>query len=276
MNRWGFGWRRAGLMGCAAATVLVAVTGLSGCAGVGSGTSEVEKEHMATTPDSDLRRRARIRLELAANYLQSGQTTVALDETRQAITTDPTFADAYHLRGLIYMQMGDLTLAEENLNRAQSMRPNDPDVMHNLGWLLCQKQQFEQADQMFDKALAVPTYMDRNKTQMSKGVCLVRWGKPDLADPILTRAFELDAGNPILGYELAQLKFNKGDYKRAQFYIRRVNNGNFSTADSLWLGIKIERALGEHTGVRQLADQLRKRFPDSRQMLAYERGAFNE
>ncbi|WP_353233473.1 type IV pilus biogenesis/stability protein PilW [Diaphorobacter ruginosibacter] len=237
---------------------------------------EAEKDTVSADGETDVRRRARIRLELAASYLQRGQTSVALEETRQALTTDPRFTDAYHLRGLIYMQMGDLNLAEENLQKAQGMRPNDPDIMHNMGWLQCQKQQYAQADELFDRALSIPTYMDRNKTLMSKGVCLVRSGKPDEAEPVLQKAYEFDAANPILGYELAQLKFQKGDAKHAQFYIRRVNNGNFATADSLWLGIKVERALGDQPAVRQLAGQLHKRFPDSRQALAYERGAFNE
>ncbi|QNP48127.1 type IV pilus biogenesis/stability protein PilW [Diaphorobacter aerolatus] len=275
MNGRGLEWRRAGLLGGTAATLLVATMGLGGCVSTTS-TSEADTSQMATTVDTDVRRRARIRLELAANYLQSGQTNVALDEIRQALAADPTFVDAYHLRGLIYMQMNDLNQAEESLNRALGMRANDPDIMHNLGWLLCQKEQYARAEAMFDKALAVPTYQDRNKTQMSKGVCLVRAGKPDQAEPILTRAYELDAGNPILGYEVAKLKFDKGDLKRSQFYMRRLNSSNFATADSLWLGIKVERGLGDHAAVRQLAEQLRRRFPDSRQMLAYERGAFNE
>lgn len=70
--------------------------------------------------------------------------------------------------------------------------------------------------------------------------------------------------------------FARGETRRAQFYVRRVNNGEFANADSLWLGIRIERALGDTQAMRQLADQLRKRFPDSRQAQAFDRGAFNE
>ena len=84
------------------------------------------------------------------------------------------------------------------------------------------------------------------------------------------------SGNPVIGYYLAALKFRKGDIKQAQFYVRRVNNGEFSTAESLWLGIKVERALKEPMAMRQLGDQLRRRFPDSRELLAYERGTFDE
>jgi type IV pilus assembly protein PilF len=80
----------------------------------------------------------------------------------------------------------------------------------------------------------------------------------------------------VAGYHLASVIFARGDAKRAQFYIRRVNNGEFSNAGSLWLGIKVERALREFVAMRQLGDQLRKRFPQSKEALAFERGAFDE
>ena len=68
----------------------------------------------------------------------------------------------------------------------------------------------------------------------------------------------------------------RNELTRAQFYIRRLNNSELANAESLWLGIKVERALGDSVAMRQLAGQLRKRFPDSRELGAYERGAFNE
>jgi type IV pilus assembly protein PilF len=38
----------------------------------------------------------------------------------------------------------------------------------------------------------------------------------------------------------------------------------------------VEKALGDNVALLQLADQLRKRFPDSAELSAYQRGAFNE
>lgn len=231
-----------------------------------------------TTPsdESDVRRRARIRLELAAGYLQRGQTTVALDEVKQVLNTDPSYADAYHLRSLIDMSLGDLPSAEDNLRRAQSLRPGDPDIMHNYGWLQCQRQRYADANQWFERALAVPMYGARSKTLMSQGICYDRAGRSGDAEQTLLRSYELDAANPIVGYHLAGLALRRGDAKRAQFYIRRVNNGEYSNAESLWLGIRIERALGDTVAMRQLGDQLQKRFPDSKELLAFERGAFDE
>ena len=96
------------------------------------------------------------------------------------------------------------------------------------------------------------------------------------AEQSLLKAYELDAANPVVGYHLAALLLRRNELTRSQFYIRRLNNSQYANSESLWLGIKVERALGDSVAMKQLADQLRKRFPDSRELGAYERGAFNE
>lgn len=89
-------------------------------------------------------------------------------------------------------------------------------------------------------------------------------------------SYELDAGNPVTAFNLSQLLYNRGDYNRAQFYIRRLNNSDLANAESLWLGIKVERRMNNRQAMEQLASQLRRRFPQSRELLSYERGAFDE
>lgn len=278
MAGWLEGWRHGGGKVLAVCAAIACIASLSACGTTSGHMSSASGGDTVTTPsdETEIRRRARIRLELAANYFQMGQTTVALDEVKQSLATDPSYADAHHLHGLIFMRLGDLSQAEESLKRAQGLRPSDPDIMHNYGWLQCQRQRYAEANQLFDRALTVPTYMARSKTLMSQGLCYERAGRVAEAEQTLLKSYELDAGNPVVGYNLASLMLRKGDSKRAQFYIRRLNNGEFSNAESLWLGIKVERALGEPVAMRQLGDQLRKRFPDSKELLAFERGAFNE
>ena len=77
-------------------------------------------------------------------------------------------------------------------------------------------------------------------------------------------------------YNLSALLYKRGDYPRAQFYIRRLNNGEMANAESLWLGIKVERKLNNRPAMEQLASQMRRRFSQSREFLAYERGAFDD
>lgn len=250
--------------------------GLFGCAS-GPGTASGPQNDIVTDSDeSGGRKRARIRLELAIGYFEQGQTTIALDELKQALQADPNYADAFNLRGLVYMRLNDLRLSEESFKRALVLNPRDPNVSHNYGWLLCQQARYNEANQMFAQAISNPTYGGRAKTWLTQGLCQVRAGQRSEAEFSLGKSYELDAGNPLTGYNLASLLFMRGEFQRAQFYIRRLNNTELANAESYWLGIKVERRMENYEAMQQLAMQLKKRFPQSRELTSYERGAFDE
>ncbi|MFC4789146.1 MULTISPECIES: type IV pilus biogenesis/stability protein PilW [Giesbergeria] len=248
--------------------------GLSGCA---TGHPPVaNSDVLSPSEEGEARRRARIRLELAANYFEAGQTSVALDEVKQALVTDPGYADAYNLLGLIYMRLNEYAQADTSFQRALDLRPTDPNLLHNRAWLLCSQKKYPQANDIFMQVLAHPTYAARSKTLMAQGLCHARAGDEVAAEQALMRSYELDAGNPVVAYHLSSLLLRRNELVRAQFYIRRLNNSEMSNAETLWLGIKVERALRNVVAMQQLADQLRKRFPDSSELALYDKGRFDE
>ncbi len=249
---------------------------LSGCAATGVGATTMQAEPLTDFDEPDTRKRARIRLALASNYFDQGQTSVALDEIKQSLAADPTYTPAYVLRGLVYMRLNNSALAEDSFQRALQINPRDGDALHNHGWFVCESGRHAQALALFDRALASPTYGGRVTTYLAKGICQTRAGQLTEAEASFTKSYELDAANPITGYNLASLLHRRGDHSRAQFYIRRINNGEFSNAETLWLGMQVERRLGNATVVEQLAQQLGRRYPQSPQWALYQRGAFDE
>ncbi|MGV3726561.1 type IV pilus biogenesis/stability protein PilW [Hydrogenophaga sp.] len=283
--RIGFGGRRAGallrgmlwglvlscwlavLTGCAQTKGLPATT----AAAVASGTEPVTE-----SDEPEARKRARIRVELASSYFEQGQTTVALDEIKLALGNDPNYAPAYTLRGLVYARLNELRLAEESFKRAQLLSPRDPDVLHHYGLFACQQGRYPQAVELFQQALASPVYGGQAKTLMAKGICQVRAAQFPEAEGSLARSYELDPGNPITAYNLAALQFRRGDTAKAQFTIRRLNNTELANAETLWLGIKVEQRLGNAEAMAQLAQQLGRRYPESREWASYQRRAFDE
>ena len=268
---------RFSLAGLVVLCVLLA--GLSGCVSrtTDSRGQVVARADILTAPDeTETHRRARIRLELAGNYFEAGQTAVALDEVKQALAIDSSSADAHNLRGLIYLRLNDHAQAEDSFRRALSLQPQDAAIMHNHAWLLCQQKRYTEADKQFERALAQPTYAARSKTLMAQGLCQERAGLQDQAELTLLKAYEFDARNPIVAYNLSRLLSQRGEHQRAQFYIRRLNNSEWANAESLWLGIKVERALGDRVAVEQLASKLGQRFRESREQSWYEQGDFNE
>ncbi len=166
--------------------------------------------------------------------------------------------------------------AEESFKKALQINSKDSNVMHNLGWLLCQQARYPESLQYFSSALKNVQYGERAKTFRAQGLCQARAGLKADAEISLLKSYEFDAGNPVTAYNLAVLLFQRNDFSRAQFYVRRLNNSELANAESLWLGIKVERNLDSRDAMFQLAAQLVKRFPQSNEAGAYQRGAFNE
>ena len=268
----------AGLQGCTTTTTTTSTNASTRAISSGRpvATPVAQGELLTDSDEPEARKRARTRLKLAVAYFEQGQTTVALDELKQALVIDPSFADAYNLRGLIYMRLGDWRLAEDGFRRALAINPGEPNIQHNYGWLMCQQGRYPESIQMFEQALANPTYSTRSKTWMTEGLCQQRAGQLPEAERNLARAYEVDAGNPIIAYNLSTLLFQRGEWSRAQFYIRRLNNSELANAESLWLGIKVERRMENREAMLQLVEQLKKRFGQSRELAAYDRGAFDE
>lgn len=257
------------LAGCVSTSTTTTVSG-------NAPSARAEPEVITDSDESPGRKRARIRLELAMGYFEQNKNTVALDEIKQALSADPNYSAAYSLRGLVYMRLDDAGLAEDSFRRAIALDPRDGNAMHNYGWLLCQQKRYGDAMQQFARAIDSPGYADRPKTLMTQGVCQMQAGQRAEAEKSLTQAYEIDAANPIIGYNLALLLTQRQEWTRAQFYIRRVNNSQAANAESLWLGVKVERQLNNREAVASLGGQLQRRFPQSKEALAYERGNFND
>jgi type IV pilus assembly protein PilF len=255
-----------------------AVALLAGCAatgGAGSPTTATP-DRVTASDESDATKRARVRLELASAYFGRGMMTTALDEVKLAIAADPTVSAAFNLRGLIYASLGDEQLAEESFRRALQLDGRDADAMQNYGWYLCQRQRYDEAEALFDRAAAVPQYRDVQRTLTSKGVCQARQGEWARAEQTLMKAYEMNPGNPLTAVNLSEVLYHRGGYERARFYMRRVNDmENVANAQTLWLALRIERRLGNDDAVRDLSFKLRSRFPQSRETAALNEGRFD-
>jgi type IV pilus assembly protein PilF len=261
------------LAAVALASMLTAM--LAGCA-TGPQQSGARTDVTAPNVESDLRKRAHIRLELASSYFEEGKTEIALDELRQVLATEPSYADGWNLRGLIYMRLGDPAQAEESFRHAVALDPRNSDTFQNYGWLQCQQGRYQDAERSFNQALQNPLYGGRPKTYLTLGICQSRAGDLAAAQRSLAKSYELDAGNPVTGYTLSRVLYDQREYERARFYIRRINNSELANAESLWLGIKVENRLNDPAAMGQLAEQLRKRFPQSPQRASLDRKAYDE
>ena len=226
---------------------------------------------------SDAEKRASVRLELAGGYFSRGQFNTALDEIKLALAAKPDMGAAYNMRGLIHAAMGEDRLAEDSFERAMSLNPRDADAMHNRAWFKCQRGQYDDADRLFEQALATPQYRDVARSLMAQGICNARAGRMVPAEQKLLRAYEVDPTNPTTAYNLADVLYRRSELERARFYVRRINERDeLSNAQTLWLAARIENRAGNRTATETFGRQLRARFPQSPEAQAYDGGRFNE
>jgi len=232
--------------------------------------------NQAPPTEADARKRALIRLQLAASYYQKGQFNVAFEEVQRALQLDPNYADAYGLLGLINMDLGRRSEAETNFQRALQLDGENPEILNNYGWFLCQTGRERQSIDYFKRAAAAKTYATPAMPMQNAGLCLLRVKDPKGAEEYFKRSFELDAANPVPKYQLARLYLSARQLERARFYYGLLPRGVEANAEVLWLGVRIAHAEGDVRTEQQLAMDLRRRFPDSREAAALRREAFDE
>ena len=254
--------------------VLCATAVLGGCASNQSGGSSGELPTMSD--QTDIQKRARIRLQLAVDYFEQGQLDVALDEVKKALTADPEFSDAFSVRALIYMRMNETRLAEENFLHAIKLAPNNPDLSNNFGWFLCQSGRPALAMPYFESSISNRNYQSPAKAMYNAGMCSLMLKDRVVAERYFLQAFKIEPGNPSVNVSLSKIYYDRRDYERARFYISRVTKADVMNPDVLWLAIKVEHHLGDKAAEASLATQLGRRHPNSPEFASYQRGAFDE
>lgn len=231
-----------------------------------------------TTPAvrADPKYRAKIHTELAAAYFQAGSMKVALDEVRQALDADPDFVQAYSLRGLIYGNLKENAKADEDFRKALSLKPNDPDVNNNYGWYLCHSDRARQSIAYFLNALKDPLYDTPDVAYANAGACAMKAGDLDGAQNYLLNALRLARG-PAPGTRvlMADLLYRRGNFDEAKVYLgEAIKAMDTPSAEALWLGLRIERRLGNKAGEGSYASQLRSRYPTSPEYQSFLKGNF--
>ena len=231
----------------------------------------------STTQEDNLeRKRAKIRLELAANYFQQGQAKTALEEVNNALAADGSYADAHVFKGVVLMDAKQYPAAEISFKQALTLTPNDPDANNTYGWFLCQTNRVSDSIALFNKAAQTPFYATPAKPLQNAGICAAKQNNYPLAESYLLRAQQIDPNQITTLYHLGLVYVSMGDAIRANAYASSVLAGFRPNAETLWLGIRAARLAKDELNQVKLAAQLQKEFASSPQFAWYQRGAFSE
>jgi len=229
----------------------------------------------AQTPDNGLGReaqsgagenpRARIHTELAAQYFLRAQHAVALQGLDEALRADPNYAPAHNMLGLVYGDLREDAKAEASFKRAIALQRNYSEAHNNYGWFLCQRGRYDDSLAQFELALTNPLYATPERALTNAGLCSLQKGDLKAAEDYLQRALRRVPNQPTALLALADLHARQGRLLSARNLLKQAAAVTELDAPGLWLGVRVERQLGDRASEASYASQLERRFPDSEQ-----------
>lgn len=215
---------------------------------------------------------ARDRVAIAAEYLQKGDDERALIHLRKALELDPKSAEANNLMAVLLDRDGDRKGADRHFRRALTLKPDYAQAHNNYGGFLFRQKRFKEAAEQFEKASADISYDFRAPSFEGLGRAALQLGDRERAERAFLRALRLDANMPLSNLEVADIKFHQDDLMAARAYYQRflkLTANVPQTARSLWLGIRIERRMGDQNALASYELALKRLFPDSEEYKAF-------
>jgi len=225
---------------------------LTGCASMGESSERDQDASSANT-------------QLGVELLRKGDTERALQKLNKAVDQDPRNSDAYMVRGLAFERLDKPDKAEASFSQSISLDGKNARALNNYGRFLCDRGEVDRALGLFKRSADVPTYEQPEIPLTNAGICLLRRDDDKAAEEYFRKALERNERQPVALLRMAELRLEREEYMAARGYYERYLSTAMQTAKSAWIGIRIERELGNEDALASYKQVLRNKFPDSEQ-----------
>lgn len=218
-----------------------------------------------TRPDPSAHSPAEVNVELGLLYMQEGQKNVALEKFQKALEQDPNLPSAHNAIAVLYDNLGEAEKADSHYRRALSLDPENSQARNNYASFLCQSKRWADADENYMRAAANPLYETPWLSYTNAGTCAYMADDKEKAEKNWRKALETNPRYPPAMLQMVRLNVEQKKYLNARAYLQRLNEVIRPNAETLWLGILTERALGDKNAVASYSMRLKNGFPDSPQ-----------
>ncbi len=205
-------------------------------------------------------------VQLGVSYLRQGDLQSAQIKLEKAIDLDSSNITAYRALGIVYERLGDADAASRMYRRAVSLAPRDPDALNSLAVFLCHEDETRnEALGMLDEAIAVPQSKQiSNKAMLNTnaGVC-VKGEDLARAENYLRAALAFDANFAEALLQMADVAYRRDNYLQARAFLQRYAGIAAASPAVLWLGMRVETAMGDAQAADNYGLRLRREFPES-------------
>jgi type IV pilus assembly protein PilF len=203
-------------------------------------------------------------LEMGVRYMEIGDLKVAKENLEKALYWDSSNAEVQDAIAVLYEKIQEPQNASQHYQAALRIDPENPQLQNNYGRFLCDQGQIDDGLNYLEAAVNKPLNNRKWFALTNAGRCLLKQGDKRKAESYFRLALQLQDDYAPALLEMLKMTYRNGQYLSAKAFFQRYQ-GLISgySAELLWYGMQIERAL-EH---RTLAEQYRRRllndFPTS-------------
>jgi type IV pilus assembly protein PilF len=208
---------------------------------------------------------AKVNAQLAMTYLRQGDLISARDKIEKALKQNPRTPETQMAAGFVYDRLGQDRKAADHFEQAVKLDRDNADVLNNAAVFQCRKGDKKKGEEYFLRAAQSPLYRTPEVAYSNAGRCARADGRPQDADRYYRQSLAIRANQPDTLLELADLLHETGSNMPARAFLQRYAASAPASAESLWLGYRVETALGDRASAEEYAQRLRTEFAVSPQ-----------
>lgn len=213
---------------------------------------------------SDREKAAAINAELAITYMKQDNLRAAREKADKALEQNSRSPEVQMAAGFVYDRLGEDKKAGAHFEQAVKLGGKDnPDVLNNAAVFQCRKGNKKRGEELFLQAAASPLYRMPEVAFANAGHCARADGRPKDAERYFRQALARNPNMPDPLLSLADIQHEAGNNMQARAFVQRYHEAAPATAQSVWLGYRIERGAGDPVAAEEYARRLRMEFPTS-------------
>lgn len=211
------------------------------------------------------------RIELGMKYLEIGKRDNARYQFSRALKFKKDSAPAYQGIAMVHQANGEMEPADKAFEKALKLANDDnrSAIFVSYGRFLMETGRTADACPYFEGAAKDYDFAHRAEALYSAGRCAAKIGNEARVKAAYEHALNLNPNHAPTLIELAEIYFTEGEYPKAKRLVDRLAKVAQPTAQSLWLGIRIERIFGNRDKEASLALALKNLHPYSKEYLEY-------
>jgi len=202
-------------------------------------------------------------VNLGIEYMRQGEYEKALEKLERAKLAEPEYAPVYNMSGVLYQTLGETEKAEENFKKSLRLDDANSDLLNNYGQFLCAEGRDDEALDRFLMAAVNPLYRSPEIPYVNAGMCAQMHERNREAEGYFLKALNFNPRFPSALIQMSEIEYNKTNYQKAHHYLAKYLEVARHTPKSLWLGIRIEKELGNKDALSSYALLLKIEFPDA-------------